>query len=55
MVRQHHRLNGHEFEPTPGDSGGQRSLAVYSPELCDLETEQPQQMTHKFVTINCNL
>ena len=23
----HHRLNGHEFEQTPGDSGGQGSLA----------------------------
>ena len=26
MVRWHHHLNGHEFEQTPGDSGGQRSL-----------------------------
>ena len=25
MVRQQHWLNGHEFEQTPGDSGGQRS------------------------------
>ena len=24
MVRQHHQLNGHEFEQTPGDSGGHR-------------------------------
>ena len=31
MVREHHQLNGHEFEQTPGDSGGQRSLACYSP------------------------
>ena len=31
MVRQHHPLNGHEFEQTPGDSGGHRSLACYSP------------------------
>ena len=30
MVRQYHQLNGHEFEQTPGDSGGQRSLACYS-------------------------
>ena len=22
MVRYHHKLNGHEFEQTPGDSGG---------------------------------
>ena len=26
MVRQHHRLNGHEFEQTPGDSEGQGTL-----------------------------
>ena len=27
MVREHQQLNGHEFEQTPGDSGGQRNLA----------------------------
>ena len=27
MVGWHHQLNGHESEQTPGDSGGQRSLA----------------------------
>ena len=27
MVGWHHRLNGHEFEQTPEDSEGQRSLA----------------------------
>ena len=27
MVEWHHRLNGHEFEQTPGDSEGQGSLA----------------------------
>ena len=26
MVRQHHQLNGHEFEQTLGDSAGQESL-----------------------------
>ena len=26
MVEWHHRLTGHEFEQTPGDSGGQRRL-----------------------------
>ena len=31
MVGWHHWLNGHEFEQTPGDSGGQKSLACYSP------------------------
>ena len=31
MVGWHVQLNGHEFEQTPGQSGGQRSLAGYSP------------------------
>ena len=31
MVRQHHRLNGHESEQTPEDSEGQGSLAYCSP------------------------
>ena len=26
MIGWHHRLNGHEFEQTPGDSEGQGSL-----------------------------
>ena len=29
-VGWHHRLNGHEFEQTLGDSGGQRSLVCCS-------------------------
>ena len=31
IVGQHHQLNGHEFEQTLGDSGGQMSLACFSP------------------------
>ena len=31
MVGWHHRLHGHEFEQTPGDSGGQGSLVCCSP------------------------
>ena len=31
MVGWHHRLNGHEFEQTLRDSGGQGSLACFSP------------------------
>ena len=31
MVRQHHRLNGHESEQTLGDSEGQGSLMCFSP------------------------
>ena len=30
IVRQHHQLNGHEFQQTPGDTGGLRSLACWS-------------------------
>ena len=30
MVGRHHRLNGHEFEQTPGDGKGQGSLAYCS-------------------------
>ena len=32
MVGWHHRLSGHEFEQTPGDSEGQGSLACCSPQ-----------------------
>ena len=32
MVGWHHRLNGHEFEQTPGDSEGQGSLACWGGE-----------------------
>ena len=31
MVGWHHRLNGYEFEQTPGDAEGQGSLACCSP------------------------
>ena len=31
MIGWHHRLNGHEFEQTPGDGEGQGSLACGSP------------------------
>ena len=36
MVReaQHHQLNGHEFEQTLGDNGGQRNLECYCPRGC---------------------
>ena len=32
LVGWHHRLDGHEFEQTPGDSEGQGSLACCSPQ-----------------------
>ena len=28
MVGWHHRLNGHEFEKTPGNDEGQRNLSM---------------------------
>ena len=42
MVRQHHRLNGHEFEQTPGDSKGQGSLVC-----CDLWGRKESDMTER--------
>ena len=49
MVGWHHKLNGREFEQTPGDSEGQRSLACCSPlgwkgVRYDLVTEQLQAL-----------
>ena len=47
MVGWHHRLNGHEFEQTPGDSEGQGNPACCSPwgwKESDM-TEQQQQRT----------
>ena len=40
MVGWHHRLNGHEFEQTPGDGEGQRSL-----ECCSPGSRREQKMT----------
>ena len=34
MVEWHHRISGHEFEQTSGDSEGQGSLASCSPRGC---------------------
>ena len=47
MVKWHRWLDGHKFEPTPGESGGQRSLECCSPwghrVRRDLATEWAQQ------------
>ena len=43
MVGWHHWLNGHEFEQTPGESGGQRSLAM-------LQSMGSQRAGHDLVT-----
>ena len=34
LVREHHQLSGHEFEETPGDTEGKRSLVCCSPWGC---------------------
>ena len=44
MVGWHHRLNGHEFERTPGDSEGQGSLACCSSWGCkELDMTEQQK------------
>ena len=45
MVGQHHRLNGHASEQTPGDSEGQGSLACCSP-WCPKELDMTQQLNN---------
>ena len=41
MVEWLHRLNGYEFEQTPGDGEGQESLVCYSPWGCkELDTAE---------------
>ena len=47
MVGWYHRLNGHEFEETPGDGDGQGSLECCSPwghKELDM-TERPNDKT----------
>ena len=46
MVGWHHPLNGHEFEQTPGDGGGQRSLVGSSPWGCK-ELDTTEQLNNK--------
>ena len=43
MVRQHHQLNGYEFEQTLGDSKGQGSLVYCSPWGCK-EADTTEQL-----------
>ena len=48
MVRQHHQLNEHESEQTPGDSEGQGSLACF-------KSMGWQKVRHDLVTEQQNL
>ena len=52
MVGWHHRLNGHEFEPAPGDGGGQRSLVCCSPWGCK-ESDTTYCLKNTTVVIGC--
>ena len=50
MVRQHHRLSGHEFEEISSESEGQRSLASCSLWSCK-ESDMTQQMNNNNKTL----
>ena len=45
MVGWHHRFSGHEFEQTPGDGGGQGSLACCSSRRSK-ESDTTQRLNH---------
>ena len=47
MVGWHHRLNGHGFEQTLGDSEGQGSLAYCSPWDCR-ESDTTEQLNNEY-------
>ena len=46
--QQNHLLNGNEFEPTPGDSEGQRRLVFCSPCVCK-ESNTIQQLNNRLI------
>ena len=52
MIREHDLLNGHELEQTPGDSGGQESLACCSP-WDHKESDTTQQLKNKYILRAC--
>ena len=43
MIGWHHRLDGHEFEPSLGDGEGQGSLVCCSPWGCK-ESDMTEQL-----------
>ena len=54
MVGGHHRLNGHEFDQTPGDSEGQGGLVCCNPWGCK-ESDATEQPTLSLNVLNKNL
>ena len=53
MARWNHRLNGCEFEQTPGDGEGQGSLACSSPSGCK-ESDTTQWLNNKIKITNAS-
>ena len=49
MVGRHHRLKGHESEPTPGDGEGQGSLACHSP-WGHKESDMTEQLNNGYLS-----
>ena len=47
MVQWHHKINGHDFEQTLGDSEGQGSLACCSP-WGHKESDVTEQLNNKY-------
>ena len=47
MVGWHHRLNGHEFESTPGVGDGQGGLVCCSPWGCKESDMTERQLTRE--------
>ena len=60
MATQHHRLNGPEFEQTPGAGEGQGTLACCSPwghrvgHNLASEQQQQQQLFSQCLGANCS-
>ena len=54
MVGWHHRLNGHEFEQTPGNDEGQRSLACCSSWGCKQLDMTKQLNSNNILIIHLN-
>ena len=51
IIGWHHRLNGHEFEQTLGDSEGQGSLVRCSPRSRK-ELDTTEQLNNNFIKAN---
>ena len=51
MVGWHHRLNGNDFEQTPGDGEGQGSLACHSP-WDHKESDTAERLNNNIITLS---